>query len=371
MSHRSVVIHLHYYQPPREDPWLGEIEREPAAAPTTTGPRAWSAVLSRAGGRPRARRRGAHPPRGRHARADELRLRADAAGVDGATQAPPPTRRCSTPTARAARGSGHGNALAHPYDHAILPLLSRRDKETEVRWGIADFRRRFGREPDGMWLPETAVDDETLDVLAEHGIRFTVVAPHQIGGAPPDGRPGRYRTDGGREIALFAYDGALSREVAFGGAAARRGAAGCELMAGAAPRRRRRDAGARAGRHRRRDVRAPPRVRRDGAGGDARRARRAAARAGRELRELARAAPAASTTLTLVGAERVELLARRRALALATAAAAPTRRRRSAGARRCARRSRAAAGAARALRARGRAAVRRGGRWRRWSARDA
>jgi hypothetical protein len=111
---------------------------------------------------------------------------------------------------------GHGNALAMPYHHVILPLASRRDKETEVRWGITDFRRRFGREPEGMWLPETAVDDETLDVLAAQGIRFTVLAPHQVEGAPPDGRPGLYTTSAGRTIALFAYDGPLSHGVAFG-----------------------------------------------------------------------------------------------------------------------------------------------------------
>jgi hypothetical protein len=96
-------------------------------------------------------------------------------------------------------------------------LASRRDKTTEVRWGIADFRRRFGREPLGMWLPETAVDDETLDVLAVEGIRFTVLAPHQLAGAPPDGLPGTYRTAGGHDIALFSYDGGISNDVAFGG----------------------------------------------------------------------------------------------------------------------------------------------------------
>jgi alpha-amylase/alpha-mannosidase (GH57 family) len=87
---------------------------------------------------------------------------------------------------------------------------------TEVRWGIADFRRRFGREPEGMWLPETAVDDETLDVLAAEGIRFTILAPHQVERVPAGGLPGWYRTSGGRRIALFLYDGALSHDVAFG-----------------------------------------------------------------------------------------------------------------------------------------------------------
>jgi hypothetical protein len=103
-----------------------------------------------------------------------------------------------------------------PYHHTILPLASRRDKVTEVRWGIADFRRRFGREPEGMWLPETAVDDETLDVLAEAGIRFTILAPGQVKQAPADGLPGLYQTSGGRSIALVIYDGSLSHQVAFG-----------------------------------------------------------------------------------------------------------------------------------------------------------
>jgi alpha-amylase/alpha-mannosidase (GH57 family) len=109
-----------------------------------------------------------------------------------------------------------GNAVAMPYHHVILPLSPRRDKTTEVRWGIADFRRRFGREPEGMWLPETAVDYETLDVLAEEGIRFTILAPHQVNGAPAGGLPGWYRTTGGGRIAIFTYDGALSHGVAFG-----------------------------------------------------------------------------------------------------------------------------------------------------------
>ena len=112
---------------------------------------------------------------------------------------------------------GHGNAIAQPYHHAILPLSSRRDKVTEVRWGIADFRRRFGRDPEGMWLPETALDDETLDVLAQEGMRFTIVAPGQVRSVPNDGHPGRYTTANGRTIALCIYDGDISHGIAFGG----------------------------------------------------------------------------------------------------------------------------------------------------------
>jgi hypothetical protein len=115
------------------------------------------------------------------------------------------------------RLNGHGNAIAQPYHHTILPLASRRDKRTEVRWGMADFRRRFGRDAEGMWLPETAVDDETLDVLAAEGIRYTIVAPHQVVRIPPFGQPGRYRTSGGRSIDLCVYDGDLAHGIAFGG----------------------------------------------------------------------------------------------------------------------------------------------------------
>ena len=79
----------------------------------------------------------------------------------------------------ARRFSGHGSAMAQVYNHMIMPLASRRDKVTQVRWGLADFRRRFGREPAGMWLPETAVDTESLEVLADEGIAFTLLAPRQ------------------------------------------------------------------------------------------------------------------------------------------------------------------------------------------------
>jgi alpha-amylase/alpha-mannosidase (GH57 family) len=111
---------------------------------------------------------------------------------------------------------GHGNALATPYHHIILPLASRRDRQTEVRWGIADFRRRFGRDPAGFWLPETAVDRETLEVLAGEGISFTILAPHQVSRVPANGRPARIDLGMGRSIAVFVYDGARSHEIAFG-----------------------------------------------------------------------------------------------------------------------------------------------------------
>src|SRR2546428_6687626 len=97
-----------------------------------------------------------------------------------------------------------------PYHHIILPLASRRDKETEVRWGIDDFKRRFGRDPVGFWLPETAVDRESLDVIAAAGVAFTLLAPPQVSRLAPPGPPLKIALAGGRSIAGFAYDGGMS-----------------------------------------------------------------------------------------------------------------------------------------------------------------
>ncbi|PYM04215.1 MAG: glycoside hydrolase [Candidatus Rokuibacteriota bacterium] len=135
---------------------------------------------------------------------------------------------------RRARG-GHGNAIAQVYNHAIMPLCTRRDKVTQVRWGIEDFRHRFGRDPEGMWLPETAADGESLEVLAEAGIKFTILAPHQarrirpldeatwrdVGDKIDPSRAYHWRGPGGPSLALFFYDTAISRAIAFGDALSR------------------------------------------------------------------------------------------------------------------------------------------------------
>ena len=128
--------------------------------------------------------------------------------------------------------AGHGSAIAQPYNHTILPLANRQDRRTQVLWGIRDFERRFKRRPEGIWLPETAVDLETLEILAEEGIRFTILAPHQaarmrragarlwqdVTGAKVDPtRPYSQQLPSGKTIALFFYDGPISRAVAFEG----------------------------------------------------------------------------------------------------------------------------------------------------------
>lgn len=217
MSERSVVIHGHFYQPPREDPWLDEVEAEPSAAPFHD----WNQRIERECYRAVAAAR-LYAPDGRIARIvntlASISFDFGPTLLDWLEREAPRTYAGVLEADRLSREryDGHGNAMAAPYHHTILPLASRRDKVTEVRWGIADFRRRFGREPAGMWLPETAVDPETLDVLAAEGIRFTILAPHQVEHQPAGGFPGWYRTPGGRSIALCVYDGPISHDVAFG-----------------------------------------------------------------------------------------------------------------------------------------------------------
>lgn len=166
----SVVIHGHFYQPPREDPFLDELESEPSAAPFHD----WNQRIERECYRAVVAARISR---------DDGRIERLVNTLEWISFNVGPTllewmEREAKPTyesiiaadhASAERLGGLGNAIAQPYHHTILPLATRRDKQTEVRWGIADFRRRFGREPAGMWLPETAVDTETLEVLARRG----------------------------------------------------------------------------------------------------------------------------------------------------------------------------------------------------------
>ncbi len=216
-ARRSVVIHGHFYQPPREDPWLDLVEREPNAAPFHD----WNQRIDHECYRAVLAARVVGPDGGIRRIVNTLEWISYNVGptlLDWMERESPGTYDgvLAADRASAARLGGHGNAIAMPYHHVILPLASYRDKVSEIRWGISDFRRRFGRDPVGMWLPETAVDDETLDVLAAEGIAFTVLAPQQVVAAPPAGLPGRYRTQNGRTIAVFVYDGTMAHDVAFG-----------------------------------------------------------------------------------------------------------------------------------------------------------
>jgi len=189
----SVVIHGHFYQPPRENPWTGLVDVEPSAAPDHD----WNARITRE----------AYAP---------LIPVYESLSFDFGPTLLDWLEREARPVFNGVIRAERGNALAMPYHHIILPLATRRDKETEVRWGIADFKRRFRHAPAGFWLPETAVDSETLDVLAAEGIQFTVLAPHQVSKPPERGLPARIELSGGRSIAVFVYDGGLSHDVAFG-----------------------------------------------------------------------------------------------------------------------------------------------------------
>jgi alpha-amylase/alpha-mannosidase (GH57 family) len=242
---RFVAIHGHFYQPPRESPWLERIEAQDSAAPYHD----WNERVTAECYAPNTAARRVDAKNRILDIVDNFAalafnvgptlmawLEAERPDVYSAILA-------ADRSSRVARGSG--NAIAQAYGHAILPLASRRDKVTQVRWGLADFRHRFGREADGMWLPETAVDQETLAVLAEEGVRFTILAPGQAGSVrDPDGgwRPGSvafdprraYRCDvgQGRSLALFFYDGAISHGIAFEGLLRSGDALAARLLAG-------------------------------------------------------------------------------------------------------------------------------------------
>ena len=210
---QRLLVHAHCYQPPREDPWLELVAREPSATPDHD----WNVRITRECYAPL----GAAPvldSLGRIRRVinawEWLSFDVGPTLVSWLERNAPAVLEAMVAGDRAAiRRTGHGTALAAPYHHVILPLASRRDKETEVRWGIADFERVFGRKPRGMWLPETAVDDETLEVLADNGIEFTILAPHQVDAATSG--PIRWQR-GDRELLVIPYSGDLSHGIAFG-----------------------------------------------------------------------------------------------------------------------------------------------------------
>ncbi|MGV3709941.1 MAG: DUF3536 domain-containing protein [Gemmatimonas sp.] len=223
----NVVIHAHCYQPPREDPWLEVVETEPSAHPDHD----WNARINRecyeqlgtVEIRAKDKRAAQRDPDARSGISRIVNLYAWCSFDAGATlcewlqtEAPDTLRLMVEGDAASVKRLGHGNAIAAPYHHVILPLASRRDKITEVRWGLRDFRRRFGRNAQGMWLPECAVDEETLDVLAQEGVQFTILAPYQIRGASGDGMPVKWNAGAGMSVAILPYDGSLAGEVAFG-----------------------------------------------------------------------------------------------------------------------------------------------------------
>jgi len=228
-----VCIHGHFYQPPRENPYLEAIELQDSAYPYHD----WNERITAECYAPNAASRIVD------AENRIVKLVNNYAHISfnfGPTLLS--WMKELVPNVHAAiveadedsrqRFSGHGSAIAQGYNHMIFPLANRRDKVTQVKWGIADFESRFGRKPEGMWLPETAADTETLEVLAEHGILFTILAPRQAKRVRSK-RSGRYHdTTGSRidpahpyvaklpskkRLSIFFYDGPISQAVAFEG----------------------------------------------------------------------------------------------------------------------------------------------------------
>jgi alpha-amylase/alpha-mannosidase (GH57 family) len=228
---KYVCIHGHFYQPPRENPWLEEIEVQDSAYPY----RDWNERITAECYSPNT----------------ASRIIADNKVVDiknnyskmsfnfGPTllswmkaYAPDVYGSILNADAESVKNySGHGAGIAQVYNHMIMPLSDSRDKLTQIIWGKEDFKYRFGREPEGMWLAETAVDIETLEILAAQGIKFTILAPRQAksikhfdsdewvdvsNGSIDPKRAYECRLPSGNSIVLFFYDGAISQELAFG-----------------------------------------------------------------------------------------------------------------------------------------------------------
>jgi len=229
---KYICIHGHFYQPPRENPWLEAVEGEDSAYPfhdwnerissECYGPNASSRILDTSG-----------------RIIDIVNNYSRMSFNFGPTllswleRSHPEIYRAVLAADRLSRDrfSGHGAALAQVYNHLIMPLASQRDKRTQVLWGIRDFVYRFSRFPEGMWLAETAVDLESLDIMAESGILFTLLAPHQARRVRRIGEKAWTDTNNtaidpkkaylcrlpsGRTMTLFFYDGPVSREISFG-----------------------------------------------------------------------------------------------------------------------------------------------------------
>lgn len=237
-SQRFVCIHGHFYQPPRENPWLETVETQDSAAPYHD----WNERICSE----------CYAPNGaariQNAKNQITRIVNNYARMSfnfGPTllswlkENAPRTHRMILDGERRSRRTfkGHSSAMAQVYNHIIMPLANRRDRITQIRWGIADYEYHFGAPPEGMWLAETAADTETLELLAKHGIKFTLLAPHQckrIRKITGDGaakepwvdtpnatvdttRPYLVRFESGVSIAVFFYDGPTSRAIAFEG----------------------------------------------------------------------------------------------------------------------------------------------------------
>ncbi|MEZ4960033.1 MAG: DUF3536 domain-containing protein [Saprospiraceae bacterium] len=231
-TNKYVCIHGHFYQPPRENAWLEVIEMQDSARPFHD----WNERINFECYAPNAAARILGEKdmiRKITNNYESISFNIGPTLLSWLEEADPGTYQkiIEADNLSLERFGGHGCAIAQAYSHLIMPLANQHDKETQVLWGIADFEHRFGRKPEGMWLPETAVDTESLELLAAQGIRFTILAPRQAKAFRKIGdtnwipchedidprRPYLYFLPSGNSIALFFYDGNISQEVAFKG----------------------------------------------------------------------------------------------------------------------------------------------------------
>ena len=230
---KFLTIHGHFYQPPRENPWLEAIELQDSALPFHD----WNERITKECYNPYYVSKIVDNRNRILDVVNNYELMSYNFGptlLSWLEQNAPLTyeRIIKADIESIDLNNGHGNALAQVYNHIIMPLANEQDKQTQVKWGIKDFEYRFGRKPEGMWLAETAVDDDTLRVLQENGIKFTILSPYQAlkikkstdkewtdvswGNIDP-ARSYKYniKSAPGKSIDLFFYDGAISRSVAF------------------------------------------------------------------------------------------------------------------------------------------------------------
>ena len=231
---RFICIHGHFYQPPRENPWLETVETQDSAAPYHDWNERICAECYAPNGAARIVNSKNQITRivNNYAR---ISFNFGPTLLSWLVENAPRTYRMILDGERRSRKAfrGHSSAMAQVYNHIIMPLASRRDRITQIRWGIADYQRHYGTAPEGMWLAETAADNESLQLLAQHGIKFTVLAPHQCrrirplreganwvdtpGATVDTTHPYLVRFDSGASIAVFFYDGPTSRAIAFEG----------------------------------------------------------------------------------------------------------------------------------------------------------
>jgi alpha-amylase/alpha-mannosidase (GH57 family) len=230
---RYVCVHFHTYQPPRENAWLEAVELQDSAYPFHD----WNARITAECYAPN----GASRILTGDGKIEQIVNNYSRISFNiGPTllawlesQAPDVYQSILDADKESQElFGGHGSAMAQAYNHMILPLANSRDKYSQIWWGIEDFRRRYGRDPEGMWLPEAAVDLESLDIMAKFGIKFTVLSPYQAhrirkigtrewtdvtGGEVDPARPYRVKLPSRRTITVFFYDGPISQAVAFEG----------------------------------------------------------------------------------------------------------------------------------------------------------